>query len=674
MSQEMKMRPYVKHVKSNLKGGVDVELGYRTLIVGPNGSGKSAITNSLEYALTAKISDVVGRTTVADVNQLLTLGPGEAIFSEALLLEHEIEGLVRVETKGKKSTTALHPNAFPLREVRESLGGAVDTVRKFFLRMVAGKVTQEDVTNSLPGPYHKLFEEVIVGTPINTAAVDLLLHALSKASERKRDLASEAKTSTAIVTETTQGLQAISAGQIQAARAALVTARNEVIALRHGLANAQRIAECVTSADTASAEIDRLTEALAVIPAPAEADRVREHLVELLNFARMKGLGACPCCKQQERGEGQDEQKFTSAFWGERLVPVGAKHAERAAQLEEHTRLTRQIQQAKERHRQAEATLLAFSREDDAPAPGEEVPLYNTPDLIEVALADAKAREVTCEAEVIRLERGSSAWEQARRSRDIAAERTIQSTQWSGFEDALKETIGTLLDGAVTAFTEKVQHFLPPSDRFFLQLRDGEREICRYGFARSAEVQGDITGGAPDRYDSALSGAEWARLSAALASAYLGDSEALAVIIPDDRSWDPTSLGRVMRALEAAPAQVIIATTTEPLDPPSGWTVIRTGTEPAPIDLEAVERKGLADLEREAGDYISVGSCAHGISGAHCLDCRRDRETAERDRRNAAEKARAAKEVKEQKNQGPAADESTRKVPRKQRKIDKLLE
>jgi len=647
------MRPYVKHIESNLKGGVDAELGYRTLIVGPNWSGKNAITQSVEYALSAKVSDVVGRALVADVNTLLTLGPGDSIFAEAMIPQGENLLATRCETKGKKSTTPAYPTAFPLRDVREALAGSVETVRKFFLRMVAGEVTLADLRARIPGPFLDMFENAIVGTPTATPAVDLLLHALARAKERERELVNEAKASASVVTETTQGVAAVTEADIVKARAALKATRDEVERLTLALERAKQIRRCTEAADTAAKLVANVQAVLAQIPAPAEADVVRDHLVSLLAYAEQKHLVTCPTCKQPASADGTSVRNFDELFWHERLALVKAKHDERRAQLASYTRLTTELANAQHAHQRAESALLAFSRPDDEPVPDEEMaPLYGDPDLIQASLMQAQADADQFEAEVIRVEKAGATWTQARRSRDLAAEREIQSQKWKNLADALKTVVGELLDTAVTAFVAKVQKFLPANKRFSLTLREEEREVCRYGFVRSAEEQGDMTGGAPDRLDVGLSGGEWALLNAALAAALVeGDpAETLRVVIPEDRGWDAHTLVQVLGALEAIPAQVIVATTTEPTRVPNGWTVIHTAAIEAAPTMPA----------EPAGDYIAITPCAHGtLQGNYCLACKRER----------VEKATAGPEVSEK----AKVSEAGRRVPRR-KKEDKTVE
>lgn len=656
------MKPYVKHVKSPFKGGVDVDLGWRTLIVGPSWSGKSAITASVEYALSGAVSDVVGRQTVKDVNQLLTLGDGESIFAEAVVMRAEnLAESVRCETKGKKSTTAQYPAAFPLREVRDALSGNVETVRKFFLRMAAGSVTRGDVEERIPGPYRGLFAQALASSLAGTPAVDLLLHVLDKSKTRARELESEAEASASVVTETTQGIEPVKTADLAAARELLILARAEVEHAALALENARRVAACDAAVTAAIARVADVQQKLAQIAPPADADRVRGELVELLRYAQSKKLGACPCCKQQEvddvtdgaDGPRVDAKPFTADFWAERLALVEAKHASRQSELTQYNTLATHLLIFQQEQAGAEATLSAFTREDDGGEPPGAV------DVLEAELSAARARAADFEQRVIALERTAATWEQARRSRDIAAERKDQAAKWAALADACKTAVGELMDLSTKAFVSKVQKHLPAEKHFALQLRDGDREVCRYGFTSREGWNPTERSWLPDAHvDIALSGGEWALLSAALAAAYVEGSPegALHVIIPEDRSWDRNALTEVLTALSSAPAQVIVATTTEPSCIPAGWTLIRTGSQvdklvaeghrpsvaeflaepeaPSAAELgEAITAAESApaperDL-RPSGDFIGPVACPHGVVNDYCQQCMFDRKERE---------------------------------------------
>lgn len=619
---------YLRQVESPFKGGVQTTLGYRTLIVGPSWSGKSAITNAVEFLLTGRVSDIVGRDTVADVNQLLTLGPGDELWARGVLSD---DRALELRLRGKKVPPSPFPQALPLREVREALAGSVETTRKFFLRMSSGAVTLEDVENRIPGPYRELFSRVIAATQKDTAPVDLLLFALERAKARAREILNEAKASTTVVTETTQGLEPASSADLTNARSALESARAAIEKLTLELETARRATKTLGEADEAALLVVKLTEELQRYAGPVDVDRVRENLLEVLRYAEAQKLVSCPCCRQEP-----SVKVSLADFWTQRLAVVQAKHKEREEEFGRHLQASAALTEARLAQTRAENALAAFQRD------GAE---HRDVSELEAKLDVARGAARVAEERVIRLERTQAAWEQAKKARDAAAERELEAGRWEHLAEACKVAVGELMDQATKTFVEKVQKFLPVEKRFFLQLRDGEREVCRYGFVKSAEEQGDATGAAPELYTIALSGGEWALLCAALTAAYLGekhDETAPYVIIPEDRQIDAHALVQVMGALEAAPCQVILATTTEPARIPNGWTVVRTspaaaewrgtpgvttkktadGGTVAHVDPAAAATPAAA-AATPPGLYIRKDEkpCPHGVQGGYCAPC-----------------------------------------------------
>jgi hypothetical protein len=130
----------------------------------------------------------------------------------------------------------------------------------------------------------------------------------------------------------------------------------------------------------------------------------------------------------------------------------------------------------------------------------------------------------------------------------------------------LQEALGSLLRSAREEFVKKVQSFLPTEDQFDLVLNEGDKEVCRFGFVRDANLH------------TALSGAEWARLTLALACASTKpEKDSLIVFVPEERAFDPETLRAVLIALTNAPGQVIITTPVKPSGKlPKGWTLVET--------------------------------------------------------------------------------------------------
>jgi hypothetical protein len=135
------------------------------------------------------------------------------------------------------------------------------------------------------------------------------------------------------------------------------------------------------------------------------------------------------------------------------------------------------------------------------------------------------------------------------------------------------DAIVTLLDGAAAAFAARVQAYLPPSDVFALRLRDGDRDVCRFGFLRDGVLH------------AALSGAEWARCLLAIGAAVSEGTSAdhPLVLVPPERAYDPATLAAVMVALTDAPGQVLLASPILPAFVPPGWHVVTVGDVSAPV-------------------------------------------------------------------------------------------
>ena len=135
--------------------------------------------------------------------------------------------------------------------------------------------------------------------------------------------------------------------------------------------------------------------------------------------------------------------------------------------------------------------------------------------------------------------------------------------------DGSTQAVSRLLKNAVDSFSQSVQGYLPESDVFELRLEENGKEVCRLGFNRDGFLH------------TALSGAEWARLTLAIACAAAEGTDGLRVFTPEERAFDPATLRDVMAALSEAPGHVLI---TSPIKHkgrlPKGWTVIDLADQP----------------------------------------------------------------------------------------------
>lgn len=102
-----------------------IAIAPRTLIVGKNGTGKSAITQAIEYALTASVTDHMGRAEVRQSALLRTLAPPERNLHAALELP---DGPFVNGQPGLASELV-----FPLRAIRENLVASPEKGRQWLL-------------------------------------------------------------------------------------------------------------------------------------------------------------------------------------------------------------------------------------------------------------------------------------------------------------------------------------------------------------------------------------------------------------------------------------------------------------------------------------------------------------------------------------------------------------
>jgi uncharacterized protein (UPF0212 family) len=118
-----------------------------------------------------------------------------------------------------------------------------------------------------------------------------------------------------------------------------------------------------------------------------------------------------------------------------------------------------------------------------------------------------------------------------------------------------------LLKKGVADFCDGVNAYMPPGLTLGVDI-----ESARIGIREGTELH------------TALSGGEWVSTLLALC-AYIESRTAraedvLPVLIPGDRAWHPSLLGRVMRGLSAYEGQVILMSTVAPDVVPPGWTVL----------------------------------------------------------------------------------------------------
>ncbi len=561
-------RPYINKLESSIKGAVVAQPGRKTLILGPNGSGKSAVVNALEAAGSGRVSDVAGRPLLAKDADLSMLSHADRVWSEAHLSDGSRASWEL--TKGHRAKRTGPEIAFPLRGVRDAILGSPETARKWVLQASAAVITREEVLALIPTSLHGRLLSVAdhpgspgLGEGGACVATDLSL-ALEEARKRVREANAEAKAHRAVTAppgppasdEEVAKYEAIIKGwEARGAAPAIDATREALIAARE---NAESLAKLIAHSE----------EELSKIGDPTPTSTLRTAAVTVVEAMAAKRTASCWICG----GKCDPATIATRAVAGRAQITVDASAGKRRLDLEFTLREANadlvSARREVERLVAEEARIERLAKSSDAQATPLPIPLKDARNLLRGAY-DRRA-----------------GWAAARRAEEKALEAEREGGEWSQLADALGKALGILVEKARAAFEARVQKYLPEGDLFGIDLLDEDREIMRVGLRRLRPTMNPTPESAPGTYylDAALSGAEWARVTAALALA-TAPAEGPCIVIPEERAFDSVMLARVLEvwdralAYDSAP-QVVITSPIEPAKIPAGWTVIRVGELP----------------------------------------------------------------------------------------------
>lgn len=560
---------YVTRVTSNLKGGLDRTLGERTLIVGPNGSGKSAIQNSIELALTGRVSDIAGRADAADLGIVGMMAPaGEPLRATVHLSDGRVASFEAARKDGgwSRGQRTGATGDFPVSRVRQNLTGSPETARKFLLANIGAMASRDEVLRLLPHDLHGVYGKKADTMTTSTEVERLLLVFEQEKSAARRHTqeaeaaeATKARMSSDLPPEPTDddlraaeekadGLRAPPPqNPMRISRAALVTAMEKQTAalmLTHRgtvelNARVEELQAAVTAGDLALRAIHPIVEPL--------MDVLHHH----------ENFDACMVCGNAWTAASEEMRRGTQEAFG-------SVKGQLATQGEKETALTEAVHSLAELRADLDRQLVELEALENE--------LANTPeeDSVDNDLEAYRAASVRLEG----LRSAKSRWQSVRALRETVWTAQQNAAEAKKLADACGNAIKDLLNIALGKFNTVVQSYLPDTDTFFLMIRDGERDVCRYGLYKNGT------------YHSALSGAEWARVTLALGCAVGGNGDVV-IYTPEERAFDPNTLRSVMQALSESPGQVIL---TSPVKPsgriPKGWTVIETNPTTTPTETE----------------------------------------------------------------------------------------
>jgi len=568
---------FIQHVEGNVKGGCAVTLGRLTLLYGPNGAGKSRVVNTLELATGGEASDIVGRDKVRRGADLITLAPedqplkAKAQVSDGAECSFEIErnGVGKTRDPDHRSLPPSYSVIFPIRDAVAALRGQIGTARTFVLQHSGMDVSNEAVVSRFPELLRPLYATFTTAMQNGETPIEQLLLVRENAAKTARAAKAKAKQSEEIVAELNRQVAMVRPSEEDQKK------------MQDAVREANRLyQEAINIPDPP--DLNQLrTNALDLIQKANEWQAEEKRVAEIANVPENKlvslqaslhailgvyveagGKGRCLICDGTVAAEPEVLQDRRKKIEGDAKL-----EAQRKAALAE---LSRVHESGVRAYNAAQQAIRLFQdAEKAAEAGGYTTSAADKQEQIRkayAALTEAEKASKEMHQEVGRWDKV----QEARQQSVVAKREAKEAEELSG---ECQKVADQLINAGRAGFVARVQKFLPPTDVFDLILQEGKREVCIFGFRRGTMIQ------------SALSGAEWARLTIALAAAVLDAkppaANTIAVLTPEERAFDSRTLAAVMRALVNAPGQVIL---TSPLAPKkedqpalveSGWTILK---------------------------------------------------------------------------------------------------
>ena len=625
----MAKKLYVSHVKSNLKEGVDVDLHPHTLIVGANASGKDTVVQAVEFALRSRISDLMGKDDVGRVQTLMALAPGRkgTLMSEIVLSDGQsVSCLIKMDSKGKVSD-AIHilpeslTNAavFPLRDLRTLFADkGLDAQRRFFLDALGASITQETIDAIVPANHHDLYSAVaglIRNERPEASPATILALVREVANKKKLEAGRDAKSANTIADGIAEDIKGVpTEGQVEAAEAEVKRLSDEIAALPPSTptidteALQNQITEVREKMDNATAQATALQEQLLQI-AVLSTDEIQAIQVERDLFravvlvadtqahrVEIGAMEACAICQQ-----GLDHATAVQAAQSNRTYAI--QRLEQLDAAEASSKQAAKLQTDLDTHTtyyaQGEAYLAQaepmLTNALNAAAPADHSDLHT-----EWATASEAAR-------TLRSQHDQFAG--VRKAKAHKGQHEEDQDKFKRLVGACDEAIQELLEGARGEFVAAVRKFMPDAKKmpnggtFDLRLNDGKRKVCEIGLE-----------GGDGWLRTALSGAEWSIVLIAIAATVSADAP-FAVLIPEERAYDPATLANLMRALSKCPAQILLTSTVKPKGrSPAGWHVLEVeGLERPEVELGEPEITEEEELPPEPTGEVPIGT--NGTNG-----------------------------------------------------------
>lgn len=516
---------YARKVQSSVKGGVDLELGPKTVLVGPNGSGKTATVQAIELATCGWASDMEGRRRVKVNGALARLFPeGRPMWSKVEMSNGSTFSWEMEYGKDGAYKTPIHfaPSAvkWPVQDFIALLSGDDAAVRTWLEGQVSRAVEENDILDRVAVSEREEVSRLIK----MTRKMDFL-----ELAQAARDEARKIRTGATKVEKTIAQMTVGVQTPLLASERQRMEARLTELRAARGMMRSDYdalVSQIEQIASSYAEDQEKLDGMEAVTDEElAGSDSVSSLLGLLEDHIELFGTDTCMVCGRL--GGGIIEGRYGAASEARaELAPALSRRDER------DTLQTLQLSRMHELEQLAARCKAAVVIEDTQ---AEQTTLTNR------LAVDAAAKR---------------SWDNAAAVRERVASERRQADMLSSAAKSLEAAGREALAQKKATFEEAVSHFLPEGEILGVDVKS-----ARLGLSRDGQLH------------SALSGSEWSRVLLALCSAQEVDGVAT-ILAPEDRAWDPRTLTREMVALTDSPAQVILMSTVAPEAVPDGWTVV----------------------------------------------------------------------------------------------------
>ena len=582
---------HITKVESNIKGGVNVDLGSLTLVVGPSGSAKTALWNTIELPYLEGCSDVgIHDWRGRDRDLLDELAPPDANKLWAKLTVDTGE-VTTVEIARNKKTggakKATYKRGFscdlPVHPFRAGLRGKPESIRSFLLQRMTAKITDADVLKRVGldnADTYKTVLEAVRGA--DDSPIDLLMSVRAEANSR---MAATKKQGTQVenaVKEWSKGLGP------EPTDADIMAAKQDVTDKTTALQVAQKTAVPVTpvvdigplytdayeKVQAYQSMAQEVAELEALLPPETAQDaqtRDLRHALIVVWNAHLHGSAptSCGVCGVACSPATADWMRSNR----DGFLTTAQMDANWTHNQQKLLRLTADLEAAKKAAASAvEIHKQAKIAQDTQAAQAEASPANGGADIDEL-LADVTMASTLQN----NLEHLRDQWQQIKDKKCEMKEHAEAHAQWSDLVEACDSAVESLMDSVRASYVMAVNEHLPMDDTFDLLLSEerGGKTVpcCRFGLIRGGHLF------------TALSGAELGRVVAAMVAATLtGESESDVVIVtlPKDVGMDRHALRATMAALTPLAKQgvqvILFSVIGHAGKKPSQWSVVSLDT------------------------------------------------------------------------------------------------